>query len=213
MTTSRQDPPTPGTEHPHGRTPTIAEVEEMSLEQRARLAAELDDVEIVHNQPKFPIPGTRAEKRAERSVAKWFAISAVAGAAFFAAFIWWPYQYRAPGDPGYSMYTLYTPVIGATFGIAVLALGIAVIAYVKKIFPHEVAVQQRHDGPSDDVSRLTVLAQLTKAGQDTGIGEAQADHPCGGCRGRPLRPRAHRRRDRPAGHATRGRTAPTPRCG
>jgi ubiquinol-cytochrome c reductase iron-sulfur subunit len=169
MTTSRQDPPTPGTEHPHRRTPTTAEVEEMSLEERARLAAELDDVEIVHNQPKFPIAGTRAEKRAERSVAMWFAISAVAGAAFFAAFIWWPYQYRAPGDPGYSMYTLYTPVIGATFGIAVLALGIAVIAYVKKFFPDEVSVQQRHDGASDDVSRLTVLAQLTKAGQDTGI--------------------------------------------
>jgi ubiquinol-cytochrome c reductase iron-sulfur subunit len=169
MTTSRQDPPALDTEHPHRRIPSAAEVEQMSLEERARLAAELDDVEIVHNQPKFPIPGTRAEKRAERSVALWFAISAIAGAAFFASFIWWPYQYRAPGDPGYTMYALYTPVVGATFGIAVLALGIAVIAYVKKFFPDEVSVQQRHDGPSDEVARQTVLAQLAKAGQDTGI--------------------------------------------
>jgi ubiquinol-cytochrome c reductase iron-sulfur subunit len=51
----------------------------------------------------------------------------------------------------------------------VLALGIGVIAYVKKFFPDEVSVQQRHDGPSDDVARRTVLAQLAAAGRDTNI--------------------------------------------
>jgi ubiquinol-cytochrome c reductase iron-sulfur subunit len=169
MTTSRQDPPALGTENPHPRTPSAAEVEEMTPEQRARLAAELDDVEIVHNQRKWPIPGTRAEKRAERSVALWFVISAIAGLAFLVAFLFWPYQYRAPGQPGYTLYALYTPVVGGTFGLAVLALGIGVIAYVKRFFPDEVSVQQRHDGASDEVARQTVLAQLAKAGQDTGI--------------------------------------------
>ena len=43
-----------------------------------------------------------------------------------------------------------------------LALGIAVIAYVKKFFPEEVSVQQRHDGPSDEVARRTVVAQVVK---------------------------------------------------
>jgi len=39
-------------------------------------------------------------------------------------------------------------VIGASFGLTVLFLGVGcVIAYVKKFFPDEVAIQQRHDGP------------------------------------------------------------------
>jgi ubiquinol-cytochrome c reductase iron-sulfur subunit len=161
MTTSSQ--------HPHPPSPTVAEVEDMSLEQRARLAAELDDVDIVHNQRKWPLPGTRAEKRAERSVALWFAISALSGLAFLGAFLFWPYEYVAPSEPGYLMYSLYTPVVGAMFGLSVLAVGIGVIAYIKKFFPDEVSVQQRHDGASDEVARLTVTAQLVKAGQETDI--------------------------------------------
>ncbi len=161
MTTSSQ--------HPHPPSPTVAEVEDMSLEERARLAANLDDVDVVHNQRKWPLPGTRAEKRAERSVALWFAISALSGLAFLGAFLFWPYEYVAPGEPGYAMYSLYTPVVGAMFGLSVLAVGIGVIAYIKKFFPDEVSVQQRHDGASDDVARLTVTAQLVKAGQETDI--------------------------------------------
>lgn len=153
----------------HPPAPTAAEVEDMSLEERARLAATLDDVDVVHNQRKWPIPGTRAEKRAERSVALWFAISAVSGLAFLGAFLFWPFEYVAPGEPGYQLYALYTPIVGLTFGLSVLAIGIGVIAYIKKFFPDEVSVQQRHDGASDDVSRLTVTAQLVKAGQDTDI--------------------------------------------
>jgi ubiquinol-cytochrome c reductase iron-sulfur subunit len=170
MTTSRQDPPALGTENPHPpRMPSAAELEEMSPEQLARLAAELDDVEIVHNQRKWPVPGTRAEKRAERAVALWFLISTISALAFIGAFIFWPYEYRSPLEEGYTLYSLYTPVVGATFGLSVLALGIGVIAYVKKFFPDEVSVQQRHDGASDEVARRTVLAQLAKAGQDTAI--------------------------------------------
>jgi ubiquinol-cytochrome c reductase iron-sulfur subunit len=169
MTTSRQDPPALGGENPYPSVPTAAEVEDMSFEERARLAAQLDDVRVVHNQRRWPIPGTRVERRAERSVAAWFAISALATLAFLASFIFWPYEYRAPGEPGYTMYALYTPVVGATFGLAVLAIGIGVIAYYKKFFPDEVSVQQRHDGASDEVARRTITAQLVKAGQDTGI--------------------------------------------
>lgn len=159
MTTSHQQPP----------APTAADVEDMTLEQRARLAGELDDVDVVHNQRKWPLPGTRAEKRAERAVALWFVISAVAGLAFLGSFLFWPFEYVAPSEPGYSLYALYTPIVGFTFGLSVLALGIGVIAYIKKFFPDEVSVQQRHDGASDDVSRLTVTSQLVKAGKDTDI--------------------------------------------
>lgn len=169
MTLSHQD--RTGDGQPDGpRRPTSAELDAMTPDQLATLAANLDDVEIVHNQRKFPIPGTRAEKRAERAVALWFAISAISGLAFVAAFIFWPYEYVPFDDPAYDMYILYTPIVGGTFGLSVLALGIGVVAYVKKFFPDEVSAQQRHDGISDEVDRRTVVAQLAQAGRDTTIG-------------------------------------------
>jgi ubiquinol-cytochrome c reductase iron-sulfur subunit len=150
--------------------PSEAELEDMSPEQLATLAAELDDVVVVRNAKRFPIPGTRAEKRTERAVAKWFLLSAFAALVFLIAYLFWPYQYKAPEQPGHLAYSLYTPIIGVSFGLTLLALGAGMVAYVKKFFPDEVAVQQRHDGPSDDLSRRTLVAQLASAGQDTGIG-------------------------------------------
>jgi len=155
--------------HEKPRTPTAAELDEMTPDQVATLAANLDDVVVVKNTPKFPISGTRAERRAERAVATWFVISALSGLAFLGVYLFWPFEYVAPDQPGYFVYTLYTPLIGLLLGLAVLSLGVAVITYVKKFFPDEVSVQQRHDGPSDEVARRTVVAQLVKAGQDTTI--------------------------------------------
>jgi ubiquinol-cytochrome c reductase iron-sulfur subunit len=151
------------------KTPSPAELDDMTPDEKAVLAAELDDVHVARNRSKWPLPGTRAERRAERSVAAWFAISAISGLAFIGSFLFWPYQYKAPGQPGYDLYALYTPIVGGTFGLSVLAVGIGVIAYVKKFFPDEVSIQQRHDGASDELARQTVVAQVVKAGKDTGI--------------------------------------------
>lgn len=159
MTVSRPDP----------KAVTAADLDDMTPAQLARLAHELDDVDVLHNQRKFPVSGTRAEKRAERAVTLWFVLSALSGLAFVAAFIFWPYEYHSPFEEGYGLYVLYTPIIGSTFGFAVLALGIGVITYVKKFFPDELSVQDRHDGASAEVDRRTVLAQLAKAGQDSTI--------------------------------------------
>ena len=157
-------------ETPHPPQVSEADLDRMSQEDLARLAAALDDVEVVHNQNPWPIPGSRAEKRARRAVVLWFLIATVSGLAFLVAFLFWPYEYRAPGDPGYTAYALYTPVVGGMLGLSVLALGVGVIQYVKKFFPDEVSVQQRHDGPSDEVARRTVVAQVVQAGRDSGIG-------------------------------------------
>jgi len=62
-----------------------------------------------------------------------------------------------------------TPVVGSTFAIAVLSLGVGLIRYIHRFFPDEVAVQERHDGPSDELARKTVAAQYQEAGDDVGI--------------------------------------------
>jgi quinol---cytochrome c reductase iron-sulfur subunit len=153
-----------------GSRPTPAELDDMTPEQLANLASELDDVVVVRNHPQFPVEGTRAEKRAERAVARWFLLSALCALVFVLAYLFWPFHYVAPGKPGHFVYSLYTPIIGVAFGLTVLTLGVGLISYVRRFFPAELSVQQRHDGRSDELARKTVLAQLAAAGKDTGIG-------------------------------------------
>ncbi len=149
--------------------PRGADAEHRSREQLARLAAELSDVEIVANIPPWPRPRTPAEKRAERSVALWFVLSGLSAIAFVVAYTIWPSDYVSPGEDGATLYALYTPVIGATFAVSVLALGIGLITYIKKFFPHEVSVQQLHNGPSNERARATAVALFEQTSHDTGI--------------------------------------------
>ncbi len=153
------------------KPPSEAELAEMDRDELLKLGGQLDGVEIVEYPEPWPVEGTRAERRAQRLVAFWFALSALAGLAFVVVMAWpkW-WEYKDPSDPsGHSTYSLYTPALGVTLGLAVLALGIGVILYTKKFVPHEVAVQQRSDGPSAEVDRATILAHLADAGTRNGI--------------------------------------------
>ena len=67
--------------------PDEAELAGMSRDELVKLGARMDGVEIVHYEDRWPVKGTRAEKRAERLVALWFTISALAGLAFLVATI------------------------------------------------------------------------------------------------------------------------------
>ncbi|XVS66098.1 cytochrome bc1 complex Rieske iron-sulfur subunit [Actinosynnema sp. CA-299493] len=150
--------------------PDEAELAGMSRDELVKLGTNLDGVEIVHYEERWPVKGTRAEKRAERLVALWFAIAALAGIAFLVAFIWWPWKYEAPNTEHHFLYSLYTPVIGLTLGVSILGLGIGALLYTKKFIPEELAVQQRHDGGSTEVDKATVLAELADAGDRSTIG-------------------------------------------
>lgn len=145
------------------------EPQNMSREELARLADESGDTHVVSKSPKWPVAGTSAEKRSERLVALLFALSALSAIAFVVTFSVWPQAYVSPFEDGYIWYKLYTPVVGSTFAIAVLSLGVGMIAYIRRFFPDEVSVQQRHDGPSGELARKTVAAQYKEAGDDVGI--------------------------------------------
>lgn len=146
----------------------------MSRDELVRLGTSLDGVEIAEYPDPWPVKGTRAEKRAERSVALWFTLSGLLGLAFVVALIWWPWRYQAPGEEGHFWYALYTPVLGITLGGSILALAIGIILYTKKFIPHEVSVQQRHDEPSAEVDRQTIVAQLADAGSRSTIARRSA---------------------------------------
>jgi ubiquinol-cytochrome c reductase iron-sulfur subunit len=143
--------------------------DQLTREQLVELGGELDAVRVVSKVGGGPGWGTRPEKRAERRVALWFVLSMLLAVAFVVCYLAWPDQYVAPGEPGATLYALNTPVLGITFGGAVLALGLGVVAYTKRFFPDEVAVQQREPLRSDDVDRATAVARFAEAAEDTGL--------------------------------------------
>ncbi|MBV9028828.1 MAG: ubiquinol-cytochrome c reductase iron-sulfur subunit [Pseudonocardiales bacterium] len=152
--------------------PSDADLARLSREELVRLGSALDGVTIAHREDPFPVPGTRAEKRAERKVALWFIIAALAGLGFLAAYLFWPYEYAPPGSPGdrHLLYQLYTPIIGVLLGSSVFAVGGGTIAYARNLLPHETAVQERHIGGSSEVDRVTTSAILADSGAGSGIG-------------------------------------------
>jgi ubiquinol-cytochrome c reductase iron-sulfur subunit len=154
------------------KIPSEAELAEMSRDEKVRLGLALDDVELVEYHDRWPVEGTRAEKRAERAVAAWFMMSGLSALAFLAVFLFWPWTYVDPltDERGYLIYSLYNPLIGFFLGFSIFAVGVGVVLYGKKFVPHEVAVQQRHDGHgSSEIDRQTATALLADAGERSGI--------------------------------------------
>ncbi|GAD83244.1 cytochrome bc1 complex Rieske iron-sulfur subunit [Nocardia asteroides] len=146
-----------------GREPTEAELDAMTRDELVELGTARDGVDVAYRGERWPVPGTRAEKRAERAVTFWFAISGLAAAALIGVFLFWPWEWKGNGDEGHAAYSLFTPLVGLTFGIAVLVIGIAVVLIRKRFIPAEISIQQRHDGPSDEVERRTLAAELQDA--------------------------------------------------
>lgn len=130
-----------------------------------REGARRDGVEIVHYAPRFPVPGSRAERRVVRTIAFLFLITFVAGLAFAVAYVAWPWSYK----PGTNINKLYTPVLGITLGIALLGIALGVMTWSKKLLPEEVAIQERHIGPSEHSDRVTTVATLAHLADETGV--------------------------------------------
>lgn len=148
--------------------PSDDELKKMSVEERAALGMAMDGVELAEYGPRY-VPGSPADKRAERQVAFWFLLAGALAVAFIVIFIWWPWQFVDYDEPGQLMYALYTPLIGLTLGGCILSFGIGVVALAKKIMPHEVAVQQRHEGMSAEADRQSLAAELVDVGDKSGL--------------------------------------------
>lgn len=130
-----------------------------------REGARRDGVEIMLYEPRFQ-PGSRAERRMERTVAGLFLLAGLAAVAFLVAYIAWPWEYQ-PGADALSKF--YTPVLGGTLGLSLFCVGAGIIVWMKKLVPHEVSVERRHDGPSSGDDRTLMGASLGGALQESGL--------------------------------------------
>jgi ubiquinol-cytochrome c reductase iron-sulfur subunit len=144
-------------------TPTDEQLAQMSREELLELGGKLDGVDIVYKEDRWPVPGTKAEKRAERAVAYWLLLGGFSGLALLVIFLFWPWEYQPFGSKGEFLYTLATPLYGLTFGLSILAIGIGAVLFQRKFIPEEITIQDRHDGRSPELERKTIAANLSDA--------------------------------------------------
>lgn len=147
--------------------PSDDQLDAMTDAEKVQLGTNLDDVEIIYREPRYPVEGTKAEKRSERIVSFWFVLAGLFAIAGFALFIWNHWEFTMPDEENYWAYTFYTPGLGVSFGLAILSFGFGVIQLTKRFVPAEIAVQQRHDGPSEAVDQQTLAAELNDSLQST----------------------------------------------
>jgi len=126
--------------------------------------ARRDDIEIVTYEAQFP-PNSKAERRVVRSIALLFLISGAAALAFLVFYIVWPWRFEL-GD---TMSDYYTPILGITLGISLFVLGLAILAWAKKLLPHEVSIQQRHDSPSPTDEQLITGQTMLFVADELGV--------------------------------------------
>lgn len=146
------------------------ELDAMGHSELVELGTKLDGVEVVYRRDRFPVKGTKAEKRAARQVTLWFGLAGLSSLAFIGVFLFWPWEYAAPGEEGYALYNLATPLYGVTFGLAILGIGVGAVLIAKKMIPEEISVQERHDGPSEAVDQKTTVALLKDAFDTSTVG-------------------------------------------
>jgi ubiquinol-cytochrome c reductase iron-sulfur subunit len=155
------------TEHGTTAGPTSEEISEMSTEEAMIAGAEADDIHIVHRRDRFPIRGTKAEKRSERAVAACFTISGLCGVAFIVYFSIGHWKWHLPDSAQTFQY--YTPVLGGTLAGMLVFMGVGMILWAKWLMPEEETVQDRHDIPSTEEDKLYTEATLIAGLEDTGL--------------------------------------------
>jgi ubiquinol-cytochrome c reductase iron-sulfur subunit len=143
------------------------ELRAMSTEDAMIAGAEVGGVRIVHRRNRFPVPGSKAEKRAERGVSAAFVLAAVAGVAFIVVFCAVPFKYQLPGQG--QNFRFYTPLLGGLLGLMLICMGVGAILWAKWLMPEEEAVEDRHDQPSAEPDKLMTAATLTQGLEDTGL--------------------------------------------
>ncbi|MFN8072775.1 MAG: ubiquinol-cytochrome c reductase iron-sulfur subunit [Mycobacterium sp.] len=151
-------------EHEHGEN-----LADMNNEELTRLGAKMDGVDTVFKEDRWPVQGTRAEKRSERLVALWLLVGGLSGLALLLVFLFWPWQYKPYHTKGNLLYSWATPMYGITFGLSILAIGIGAVLYQKRFIPEEISIQDRHDGRSSELERKATAATLVNAFEGSGI--------------------------------------------
>jgi ubiquinol-cytochrome c reductase iron-sulfur subunit len=130
-----------------------------------REGARRDDIEIVTYESQFDGPGTRAEKRIERVIAVLFLIAGASALAFLGVYLFWDWEFEL----GWNNSDFFTPLLGLTLGLSLLCIGFAILTWAKKLLPHEISIQDRHEAMSTDEDRLITGQTMVYTVDELGI--------------------------------------------
>jgi ubiquinol-cytochrome c reductase iron-sulfur subunit len=149
----------------HGRGDGEPDLTSMSTFEQVTYGAEVDGIHIVHRRDRFPVPGSQAERRAERGVAACFLLTFVATVAFIVIYVAAPWNYSLTDNA----YTWFTPLLGVMMALALAGVGAGAVLWAKWLMPEEEVVQDRHDGLSPEVDRATTAATVVDGLEMTGL--------------------------------------------
>jgi ubiquinol-cytochrome c reductase iron-sulfur subunit len=141
----------------------------MTRDDLDRLGAAYDGVQVLHAEPG-PEPGTAKERRAVRQVGLVFTLAGLFALAFIVVYLgsgWFLPEWSWTQHTS-TWSALFTPMLGAFMGLALIFVGLGFVLYTKKLLPHETAVQDKHDGSHFD--RVTTGATLVNAYHNAGLG-------------------------------------------
>ena len=127
--------------------------------------ARRDDIEIVTYESQFQGHNSKAERRVVRNIALLFLIAFLGGLAFVIFYIAWPWQFEL----GSTLSDYYTPILGLTLAVALFGIGFAILAWAKKLLPHEVSIQRRHDQPSPSDEQLITGQTMLFVADELGV--------------------------------------------
>jgi len=140
----------------------------MTQDELVDVGSKLDGVEVVSRDYRLE-PGSRAEKRAERRVALCFTLAAIFVLAFLVLYIWFPWKYTDAAPFESTLASYYTPLLGFTLGGSLLLIGAGLVFWSRDLMPHEVSIQERHEGASPEIERLATAATLQQGAEGVGI--------------------------------------------
>ncbi|MFC4064126.1 cytochrome bc1 complex Rieske iron-sulfur subunit [Actinoplanes subglobosus] len=151
----------------HGETGTPVDVNDPHLTRFDIVKEGLrrDDIEIVTYESHFHGQNSKAERRIVRNISLLLLLSGLFTAAFLVFYIVWPWEFEL----GHTMSDYYTPILGVTLGLGLLSLGFAILAWAKKLLPHELSIQQRHGDPSSDDERLITGQTMMYVADELGV--------------------------------------------
>jgi len=152
-------------EHGAGTKPVDVNDPRLSRFDIVREGARRDDIEIVTYESQFEGTNSKAEKRVVRNIALLFLISGAAALVFLVFYIVWPWEFEL----GETRSDFFTPILGISLGVSLLALGFAILSWAKKLLPHEVSIQDRHNKPSSDEDRLITGQTIAYLGEELGV--------------------------------------------
>jgi quinol---cytochrome c reductase iron-sulfur subunit len=80
-------------------------------------------------------------------------------------YLFWPWEYERADTTS----KLFTPLLGLSLALALFGVGFGIMTWGKKLLPHEIAIQDRHEGVTDRAGRKIVGETLLYMGDELGL--------------------------------------------